>query len=83
MMTSYLCNAMFSLHIVGNYLQCNGRKLIKMDPYHIRTTYRSFAPRIHFLYRYVPKDKQFITSAHNNNSPIEGITPIEYALVLQ
>ena len=36
--------------------------------------------RIYSLYRYVPKDQQFITSAHINDSPIEGITPIKHAL---
>ena len=30
-----------------------------------------------------PKDQQFVTSAHINNSPIEGITPIGHAVVLQ
>ena len=39
--------------------------------------------RIHSLYRYVPKDQQFVTSAHINNSSIEEITPIKHALVLQ
>ena len=37
--------------------------------------------RIHSLYRYVLKDQQFITCALNHNSPIEGITSIEHALV--
>ena len=39
--------------------------------------------RIHSLYRYVPKDQQFVTSAYINNSPIEESPPIEHALVLQ
>ena len=39
--------------------------------------------RILHLWRYVPRDQQFNTSAWNNNSPIEGITLIEHALVLQ
>ena len=61
--------ALFLLKLLQNYpLQC-------IDHFsHLR---------IHFLCISVPKDQQLITSAHINNSPIEGITPIEHALVLQ
>ena len=39
--------------------------------------------RIHFLCISVPKYQQFVTSAHINNSAIEGMTPMEHAVVLQ